>query len=51
MSDDAPVDNTPAEPETATDPPGDSSPFDLPPMDVVTRNDDPPDVEARDGDE
>jgi hypothetical protein len=37
-------------PEPAPDPPEDSSPFDLPPMDVVTRNDQPENLETRDGD-
>lgn len=47
---DEPAENAPAEPEAPAEPPEDSSPFELPPMDVVTANDDPPDQEARDGD-
>jgi hypothetical protein len=50
---DEPASNTPTptpEPAPAPDSQEDSSPFDAPPMDVVTRNDQSEGLEARDGD-
>jgi len=46
MSDEQPIENEPASPE----PPDDSSPFELPPLETITKGDDPPGLETRDGD-
>jgi hypothetical protein len=50
MSDDPPVESAPVEPEGMPEPTEDSSPFELPPMDVETRSNRPPNAEGRDGD-
>jgi len=48
---DEPASDQPVPPsEPVQDPPEDSSPFDRPPMDVVTANDQPVNLETRDGD-
>jgi hypothetical protein len=45
MSDEQPIESGPGAPE----PPDDDSPFELPPMETITKGDDPPDLETRDG--
>ena len=46
MSDETPIENEPAQP----DPPDNSSPFELPDLDVITKGDEGTDAEAHDGD-